>query len=285
MVALVTGLIWRKMNNLTSESADLPDTWDKRTQAGTKRLRARWASLQPSTKKILMKDGFDNAGSLSSPLESWHDSSSLAYSLGLFEEAAKGSIPSKKEDVFASYYLSDEVLQEAANLVLTREHCDPEFTRLALHACMKHQAVNAAYRFLSNGGKRAGVRSGWGVIGYLVAWIFFSVLLAACIGNGLSLAFDHDAAGSSVLAFVAMFSYGTMKNLNKPHEASKEEVANDVWSSVFYNDFHIGTGHGVERQLQDLLRQGRHVPSVLFDLCAALQQGTAYRPGKVTNLD
>jgi hypothetical protein len=87
---------------------------------------------------------------------------------------------------------------------------------------------------------------------------------------------DHDAMTSSVLALVAIYSYATLKYQKKPDEESKWELALTTWSSLIYRDFHIGTGHGVELQLQQFLRQGVHVPSVLFDLCAVLQQGTQY---------
>lgn len=265
------------MGDLAKAPDGVLDDWDSRVQGGTKFIQKRWGQLLPLTKRLLIKDGFNESGSISAPLESWKDSSSLVYSLGLFNEAVKGSLPSKDGDLIPSFYMSDEVLQEARNLVHTIAYCDPEFARLALHACMKHQAANAASAFFYNGAVQVGVRTGWSLVRMSIAVIFFSVLLAVCIGAGITTAFQNDAFTSSLLAFVGMFSYGTLKNLYKPDEKTNWEIAKTNWSLLIYRDFHVGTAHGVERQLRHFLCEGIHVPSVLFDLCATVQQGTEYR--------
>jgi hypothetical protein len=259
------------VNDRAKDADGTEDSWDSRFQAGVKRIKTHWPRLQPQTKKLLMQDGFDERGSHKTSLESWDDSSNLAYSLGLFEEAVKASIPMEQGDRIPSCYTSDEVLHQSANLVLNRQYCDPEFTGLALHACIKHQAANAVSSFYYNGGKRS---EGKAVLGKTIAGIALSIALAASIGNGLVLALEHDATSASVLAFIAMFSYGTFKNLDKPAVETKWEVAYSNWLALILRDFHVGTAHGVEQQLQQFVRQGTHVPSVLFDLCAALQQGT-----------
>jgi hypothetical protein len=247
--------------------------WDARIHAGTARIQKRWEHLSPRTKEVLMQDGFDSRGRRSAPIETGDESDTLAYALGLFEEAVKASIPMQKGDFVPSYFPGDEILHEAANLVFHRKYCDPEFTELALHACMKHQAASSTVSLYLNGGKSAGAKSS---IAKAIAGIFFAILLAVSIGNGITLALEHDAASSSVLAFLAMFSYSMVKRFDQPTTISKWEVAYSNWMNILLRDFHIGTAHGVEQQLQQFLRQNVHVPSVLFDLCAVLQQGTRY---------
>jgi len=262
-------------DRVTADSEE-QNSWDIRVEAGTRRIKEVWSRLQPQTKQLLKKDYFDERGGRDTPLDIGDDSAHLVYSLGVFLEAAKANVPMHYGDSVPSCYLRDEVLQEAANLVWSRRYCDPEFTSLALHACIKHQTAGAASAFYFNSGKPKGAKGWLHVLGQVITAILFSILLAASIGNGLVSAFEHDAGTSSALAFVALFSYGALRNLNKPKEDSKWSAAFTAWSSLLNRDFHIGTAHGVERQLRQFISNGVHVPSVLFDLCAALQQGTAY---------
>lgn len=271
------------MNDRVITVSEGENTWDARAKVGTSRINRVWERLRPQTKDLLIKDGFDAWGSRDIPLGIGDDTGDLAYSLGVFVEAVKEKLPMHYGDTIASCYMADEVLNEAANLLYSRDYCDPAFTSLALHACINHQTANAASSRYFHGGKRAGTKSGLALSGTVIAVLVFSAVLATSIGNGLVSALEHDAITSSVLAFVAMFSFGTLKSLNKPNEESKWEVASTLWSSLIYRDFHIGTGHGVEHQLHQLVSKGVHVPSVLFDLCAVLQQGMQYQGNKDTN--
>jgi len=259
------------MNDRTVETDSSEDAWGNRTKAGMKRIKKDWKRLQPQTRRLFTEDGFDDHGGRLVPPESWDETGHLVYAIGLFEEAARATIPAKNGDPIPACYNGDELLHEAANLVLNRQYCDPEFTGLALHACMKQQASSAVVSFYYNGGDRTKTKS---VLGKAIAGITLSVVVAASIGNGLVEAFNHDVGSASIWAFIAMFCYGTLKNMNKADEASKWEVSYTNWSALIFRDFHIGTGQGVEQQLQQFVRQGIHVHSVLFDLCAALQQGT-----------
>jgi hypothetical protein len=262
-------------DRVTAEPKD-EDTWDVMVKVGTGRIREAWPRLLPRTKDLLTKDGFNSHGGRDTPLGLGDDTGDLAYSLGVFLEAVKAKVPMEDGDPIPACYMGDEVLHQATNLVLTRQYCDPVFTSVALHACMKHQTANAALSFHSNGGKRAETKGCLSLMGMFLTGVVFSILLAAFIGNGLVSALNHDAMAASVLAYLALGSYAAMKHLNKPDEESKWKIALTTWSTLIYRDFHVGTGHGVEQQLQLFLRQGLHVPSVLFDLCAALQQGTQY---------
>lgn len=270
------------MNDVAVRTDEAEDVYDTRVAAGIKRIKKHWESLQPQTRKLLVEDGFDDRGSCPLPLESWNMSRDLAYSLGLFEEAVKARIPAKNGDPIPTCYGGDDILHEAANLVLRREYCDPAFTSLALHACIKQQASSAvvSFHYHDGGSKRPGVKA---ILGMSVTSVVFSIMLAGSIGNGLTLAIQHDGVSASVMAFVGMFSYGVLNNLGKPEAETKWATASSNWSVLTYLDFHIGTGHGVEHQLRQLMRQGVHVPSVLFDLCAALQQGTQYLALRASN--
>lgn len=258
------------MNDRTVEAGLSEDVWGNRAKAGMKRIKKNWKRLQPQTRRLFTDDGFDDHGGRLVTPESWDDTGNLVYAIGFFEEAARATIPAKNGDPIPACYNGDELLHEAANLVLNRQYCDPEFTTLALHACMKQQACSAVVSFYYNGGDRKKAKGAFGKTIWSVA---VSIAFAASLGNGLVTALNHDAGSASVCAFIAMFCYEFLKNMNKPDEESKWEVAYTHWSTFIFRDFHLGTAHGVEEKLQQFARQGIHVHSVLFDLCAAVQQG------------
>lgn len=258
------------MNDRTVDTSLSEDVWGNRTKAGMKRIKKDWIRLQPQTRRLFTEDGFDDRGGRSAPLESWDETGNLVYAIGYFEEAAKASIPAKNGDSIPACYEGHELLNEAVELVLNPQYCDPEFTRLALHACMKQQASSAVVSFYYNGGSRTKAIGGVGKVIWSVA---LSIAFATSLGNGLVMALNHDASSASVCAFIAMFCYGYLKNMSRPEEESKWEVAYTHWSALIFRDFHLGTAHGVEKKLQQLERQGIHIHSVLFDLCATVQQG------------
>ncbi|HEX7633854.1 MAG TPA: hypothetical protein VF427_01080 [Noviherbaspirillum sp.] len=57
----------------------------------------------------------------------------------------------------------------------------------------------------------------------------------------------------------------------KSEEMTPIQEAHAKWHELTWRDFHIGTGHGLHAKLTDMLAKGIYVPSVLFDLCAALE--------------
>lgn len=259
------------MDTQVRESDDDQDDWDDRSIGGVNYIRTNWRRLRPSTQEFLMHQGFDIDGSRDADPKVWDKAADLFYSLGLFEEAVKAQMPVNIGDRTPISFGGNELLHSAATLALMRDWRDPEFATIALLACIKHQTGNAVIGLHYNGGERTGMKTALlkGSIG-----IAFNVLLAASVGAGLTFAFEHDALTASICAFSAMFSYAVVRTMSAPEIANKWEAARSSWSNLLHVDFHIGTGHGVQQQLQQMLRQGVHVPSVLFDLCALLQDAS-----------
>lgn len=76
---------------------------------------------------------------------------------------------------------------------------------------------------------------------------------------------------ASLYVLLALIAVGYF-NWLKEKAQKPEKVAYRKWSSLLYLDAHIGTGHGLQVKLEEMVRQGLNVPSVLFDLCAVLHR-------------
>jgi hypothetical protein len=256
--------------------------WDDKVALGREQIRSRWQYLHPKTRDYLAAHGYDRHGRHVESADLPEDIGQLEYSLGVFQEARSAEPPGKKGDPIPPCLTNDNVLHEAANLLFDRRACDPEFVRAAIHACIKQQFSSAVSFLYFSGGSIEGKRVTLPrTIGRIAAFVIFSLGLPFAVGNGLASAFQGDGAAASLFALFAMFAYGVLKAWYKKPE-TPEYLAYQAWFSLMYRGFHIGTGHGIEKQLADMLRRGVGVPSVLFDLCAALQQGTRYSAGEGT---
>ena len=256
-------------------------TYDQHAVQGQAFIRKVWNRVPQETRDLLQSNGYDKMGvarrgsdQITSPYVS--EIESLEYSLGVLHKAATSKPPAKKTDEIPRILYNNEVLIEAG-IFRDRRWRNSEFAALAIHAVIKKQVTSSLELLYLKGGKTEFQSvSAWLSIGKLIAIVAFAIGLPFAIGNGLAAASTGDGGSATAYAFFAFFAVGFFLDLNeknKPGAAHTPELlAYEKWNSMLNSEFHIGTGHGLQIKLADMVRQGVNVPSVLFDLCAVLQR-------------
>ena len=262
------------MNN--NQEAPIGD-FAQRHAEGKATISKLWPRLQLSTRSWLMTpDGngqkhFDSRGRNLGAEDQFGDIACVEYALGTMLFAVKAPLPSKGTDVIPALLDGNEIIEQVAELVYWPAGRDPEFAAMGLHALLKQRTSLALQLVYLTGGSieepkfliaRVGAR--------IVTTLLFVLTLPLALGYGLSLAFKDEGFGASLCAYWGLYAVWYLIDANKT-EVKKEVESYRRWQELCTIDFHIGTGHGLEVKLTEMLRAGIKIPSVLFDLCAMVR--------------
>lgn len=250
------------------------DSWDTAAREGQKFISRKWARLLPATKTTLAADGYDNRGRFAAYEDSaLSDSRNVEYALGVFAEAAAAKVPSKKGDRIPGCLAGDEVLRQASALIASEVSTEPVFAELAICAILRKQTASALeFLYFRGGTNEVATTSAIWEIGKAIVKVVLGIGLPAAVGGGLAYASQGNGVAASLCAYFAFAGVSVLRSSKNEEVAAKELAAYRKWNSLLYNDFHIGTGHGLRIQLEEMQRQDIHVPSALIDLCAMLHQ-------------
>lgn len=256
---------------------DLADQYDATRLAGQRCIQDRWHFLLPPTRELLQASGFysdrgtavKNAEHASRMPE--HDVGSLEAAVGVLSLCARSLLPDRRKSSapIPPEAIDPDVPSHCADLLFLPAWRDPEFLRLGLRAIAQHEKADALAMVRVSKPKSATA----GAIG----GIFSAVMLylsPAALGIALVSATHGDLAGTVAALYfvglVALLVSSASKN-DAGEDISEYERRYLAWSEFGHE--HAGTafGAGAEYQLKDLASKGVRVPSIAFDICAALR--------------
>ena len=250
------------------------DDFTQRLAEGRVTISKLWPHLQLGTQSWLMapdnngQPHFDSHGRNLDAEDQFGDVARVEYALGTIRIAVKTTLPSKGTDVIPAILNSNEVISQISELVHWPAGRDPEFTAMALHALLKQRTSLALQMVYLTGGT---IDEPKFLVARLASRIVFALIFGLTVpfalGYGLTLAFKGDGFGASLCAFWGLFGLSFLIDAKKM-ETKKELTAYRRWLELCTLDFHIGTGHGLEIKLTEMLRADIKIPTVFFDLCA-----------------
>lgn len=250
------------------------DDFTQRLAEGRATISKLWPRLHSGTQTWLMTPDdngqahFNSSGRYIDTEDQFGAVARVEHALGTIRLAVKATLPFKGTDVIPALLNGDEVLNQAAEMMHWPAGREPEFAAMALHALLKQRTCLALQMVYLTGGtidepKFHIIR----LVGRIVVGLLFILTMPLTLGYGLTFAFKGDAVSASLCAYWGLFGLGYLIDAKKA-AINKELTAYRRWLDLCSTNFHIGTGHGLEVKLTEMLRANIEIPSVLFDLCA-----------------